>query len=69
MRFARFIVKKRGLILAIAVVLAVLSVFGLMATKINYDILTYLPSDLNSIVGEKALRGVPLALTTRTLRW
>lgn len=55
MRFARFIVKKRGLILAIAVVLAVLSVFGLMATKINYDILTYLPSDLNSIVGEKAL--------------
>ena len=55
MRFARFIVKKRGLIIAIAVVLAVLSVFGLMATKINYDILTYLPSDLNSIVGEKAL--------------
>ncbi|MGI5978104.1 MAG: efflux RND transporter permease subunit [Oscillospiraceae bacterium] len=55
MRFARFIVKKRGLILAIAVVLAVLSVFGLKATKINYDILTYLPGDLNSIVGEKAL--------------
>ena len=55
MRFARFIVKKRGFILAVAVVLAILSVFGLKATKINYDILTYLPGDLNSIVGEKAL--------------
>lgn len=55
MRFARFIVKKRGFILAIAVVLAILSIFGLKATKINYDILTYLPGDLNSIVGEKAL--------------
>ncbi len=55
MRFARFIVEKRWLILVLAVVLAVLSVFGLKATKINYDILTYLPGDLNSVVGEKAL--------------
>ncbi|NLH00567.1 MAG: MMPL family transporter [Clostridiales bacterium] len=54
-RFARFIVNKRWLILILAVVLAVLSVFGLIATKINYDILTYLPKDLESVIGAQIL--------------
>ena len=53
--FARFIVNKRWLILVIAMVLAVLSVFGLLATKINYDILAYLPKDLESIIGAQIL--------------
>lgn len=54
-RAARFIVEKRRLILILAVLLAVLSVFGLLATKINYDILAYLPKDLESVIGEQIL--------------
>lgn len=54
-RAARFVVKRRGFVLAIAVVLLILSVFGYAGTRINYDILSYLPSDLESMEGEELL--------------
>ena len=52
---ARFVVKRRKLILVIAVALLIPSIIGAVATRINYDILTYLPSDLESVIGEQSL--------------
>lgn len=42
-------------VLLVAVLLLVLCLFGSAATRINYDILTYLPSDLDSAQGEQLL--------------
>lgn len=53
--FARWVVKHRKLVLLLAVLLLIPSVFGAVGTYINYDILTYLPEDLKSMVGEKYL--------------
>ena len=39
-------------LLAAAVLLLIPSVFGAAGTYINYDILTYLPPELDSMVGE-----------------
>ena len=54
-RIAKFVVKHRGTVLATAVLLLILSVFGFIGTRINYDILSYLPSDLESMEGEQLL--------------
>ncbi len=54
-RFARWIVHRRKLILILAVLLLIPSLFGAVGTYINYDILTYLPEDLESIIGEQCL--------------
>lgn len=53
--FARWIVHHRKLVLILAVLLLIPSVFGAVGTYINYDILTYLPEDLDSIIGESYL--------------
>lgn len=52
---AKFIVKHRALVLVVAVLLLIPSAIGAIATKINYDILTYLPPELESMIGERAL--------------
>ena len=52
---AKFVVKHRGTVLATAVLLLIVSVFGYIGTRINYDILSYLPSDLESMEGEQLL--------------
>jgi len=54
-KFARWVVKHRRLVLILAVVLLIPSIIGAVATHINYDILTYLPSDLESMKGEQSL--------------
>lgn len=54
-RFARWIVRRRKLILILAFLLLIPSVFGAMGTYINYDILTYLPPELESMIGETYL--------------
>ena len=48
-KIAEQIVKKRILILALATVLLVPSLIGYINTRINYDILSYLPDQLDSI--------------------
>ena len=53
--FARAIVRKRKLVLLIAVLLLIPAAFGAAGTYINYDILTYLPPELDSMVGERYL--------------
>lgn len=54
-RFGKFICKHSKLILVIALLLLIPSIFGIKATKINYDILVYLPDDIETIKGENIL--------------
>ena len=54
-KIAEQIVKKRVLILMLATVLLVPSLVGYIGTRINYDILSYLPEQLDSIQGQEIL--------------
>lgn len=56
MRFSRAVVKYRIPILIIAVLLMVPSVLGMIGTRINYDMLDYLPSDMDTVVGQNELK-------------
>jgi len=53
--FGKFICKHRKIILIISLLLLIPSIIGMKATKINYDILVYLPEDVETIQGEKIL--------------
>lgn len=55
MRIAKKIVQLRVPILVLAVLLLIPSVFGMAKTRINYDMLTYLPEDMETVVGQDAL--------------
>jgi len=54
-KFGNAICKHRKLILIIALLLLIPSIMGIKVTKINYDILVYLPEDVEIIKGEKIL--------------
>ena len=54
-KIARALTRKPKLVVVIAVLLLLPSIAGSLGTKINYDILTYLPKDLESSQGEKLL--------------
>lgn len=55
LRFANWITHHTRLVILIALALLVPSFFGFVGTRVNYDILTYLPEDLDSAQGEKIL--------------
>lgn len=55
MRVSRAIVKYRILIIIIAACLLIPSVFGILNTRINYDMLDYLPEDMDTVVGQNLL--------------
>ena len=55
MKFAKGVVKHRILILILAIALCVPSIFGMAKTRINYDMLTYLPSDMETVIGQDEL--------------
>ena len=55
MRFAKAVVKCRVPILIIALLLMIPSLLGIAATRINYDMLTYLPGDIDTMVGQDEL--------------
>ena len=54
-RICRKIVQWRIPILVISVLLLIPSVMGLVNTRINYDMLTYLPEDMDTVTGQNAL--------------
>lgn len=56
LKFGEFIVKHRALILIIGVLLIIPSALGYMNTRVNYDILSYLPKDLSTMVGQDILK-------------
>ena len=53
--FGKAICKYKKVILFITLILLILSFIGMNSTKINYDILVYLPDDVETIQGEKIL--------------
>lgn len=55
-KFGKAVVKLRYVILAIAMLLLIPSVIGMQATRINYDILTYLPEDIETMQGQEILQ-------------
>ena len=55
-KFGRFIAKHRVLVLIIALLLLIPSVLGYAATRVNYDILTYLPDNIDTMVGQEILQ-------------
>lgn len=54
-KLSKAIVKHRLLILIIAAVLIIPSVIGMAGTRINYDMLSYLPDDIETIEGQDIL--------------
>ena len=53
--FGKAVVRSRFLILIIAALLLVPSVIGYLNTRINYDVLTYLPKDIETMKGQDIL--------------
>ena len=54
-KFAKGICKNKVIIMLVTCVLVVLSFIGMSLTKINYDILVYLPKDIETIKGQDIL--------------
>ncbi len=54
-KFADFITKKYVLVLFIGLFLLIPSIIGYINTRINYDILVYLPEEIDTIKGERIL--------------
>ncbi len=55
MRFTRAVVKYRVIILIITLLLMIPSVLGIANTRINYDMLDYLPEDMDTVIGQNEL--------------
>ena len=55
MHFSKAVVKYRIPILIIAVLLMIPSVLGMIGTRINYDMLDYLPDDMDTVIGQNEL--------------
>lgn len=54
-KLARLVTRKPKLVVTIALVLLIPSVIGYVATRVNYDVLNYIPQDLDSAKGEALL--------------
>lgn len=55
MKFSKAVVKFRVPIIIAAVVLMIPALFGMIVTRINYDMLDYLPSDMDTVIGQNEL--------------
>ena len=56
LKLGEWIARHRVLILVIGVLLLIPSAFGFLHTRVNYDILSYLPKDINTMVGQDILK-------------
>ena len=54
-KFGKKVVKYRVLILIIGVLLLIPSALGYLNTRVNYDVLTYLPDDIETMIGQDIL--------------
>lgn len=54
-KFSKFVSNHNIIILIISILLLIPSIYGFINTKINYDILVYLPENYETIKGEKIL--------------
>ena len=55
-RFGEWIAKHRLAVLLTAVLLLIPSAIGFLHTRVNYDILSYLPDDINTMQGQEILK-------------
>lgn len=55
-KLRKLIVKYRNVILIFAILLLIPSAFGYFHTKVNYDILYYLPDEIETMVGQDILK-------------
>ena len=55
-RFSKYVVKYKKIILIISLLLVIPAIIGYMSTKTNYDILLYLPSDIETLKGQNILK-------------
>ena len=54
-RFTKSLVQHRVLVIILCLALMVPSIFGMAATKTKYDLLYYLPQDLETVKGQEIL--------------
>lgn len=54
-RFGKWVVKHRSLILIISILLLIPSAFGYFHTRVNYDILNYLPDEIDTMKGQEIM--------------
>ena len=55
MKIGHKIVKHRHIVLIVALILLIPAFMGYKSTKINYDMLTYLPEDMDTVKGQNVL--------------
>ena len=55
MRFSKAVVKYRVPILILTILLMIPAVFGMIGTRINHNMLDYLPADMDTVVGQNEL--------------
>ncbi|MCI8698168.1 MAG: MMPL family transporter, partial [Oscillospiraceae bacterium] len=55
MKFSKAVVKHRVPILILALLLLIPSVLGMAGTRVNYDMLNYLPEDMETVIGQDEL--------------
>ena len=53
--FGKFVCKYRNIILVVCLLLLIPSIIGMEKTKVNYDILVYLPEDIETMKGQQIL--------------
>ena len=51
-KFGKWIAKHKVIVVAICMLLLIPSVIGLVTTRINYDLLSYLPESLETVEGQ-----------------
>lgn len=56
MKVSKLIVKHRILILIVSILLMIPAAIGMIATRVNYDMLTYLPSEIDTMKGQEELQ-------------
>ncbi len=56
LRFGEWVVKHKTLILIFGVLMMIPSAIGYINTRVNYDILSYLPKDIDTMVGQDILQ-------------
>ena len=54
-RFTKWMVRHRGIVVILCLLLLIPSILGMVATKTKYDLLYYLPQDLDTVKGQKIL--------------
>ena len=55
-KFSIFVVKNKLIIILISLLMIIPSIIGYIGTKTNYDILVYLPSDVETLKGQNILK-------------